>query len=212
MATEARHQGMRDHVLERWRPDILPLLETYARIPNLSPAYEPGWQDEGHMDAAAELLAGWASDRALPGATVEIVRITGLTPTVVVEVPASDPGAVGTVLVYGHYDKQPPFDGWSAGRGPWTPVLEDERLYARGVADDGYALPSALLALEAVAASSSPKAPRRAAVPTCRPCWPTSQTGSAYPTWWWRWTRAAPPTTGCGSPPPSGEPSWERSP
>ena len=153
MATEARHQGMRDHVLERWRPDILPLLETYARIPNLSPAYEPGWQDEGHMDAAAELLAGWASDRALPGATVEIVRITGLTPTVVVEVPASDPGATRTVLVYGHYDKQPPFDGWSPGRGPWTPVLEGERLYARGVADDGYALPSALLALEAVVAA-----------------------------------------------------------
>jgi acetylornithine deacetylase/succinyl-diaminopimelate desuccinylase-like protein len=70
-----------------------------------------------------------------------------------VEVPANDPEATGTVLVYGHYDKQPPFDGWSEGRGPWSPVLEGDLLYARGVADDGYALPSALLALEAVAAA-----------------------------------------------------------
>jgi len=58
------------------------------------------------------------------------------------------PEVHGTVLVYGHYDKQPPFEGWSKGRGPWTPVIEGDRLYARGVADDGYALPSALLALE----------------------------------------------------------------
>ena len=123
----------------------------------------------------------------------------------------ADPGATGTVLVYGHYDKQPPFDGWTGGRGPWTPVLEGDRLYARGVADDGYALPSALVALEAVAAaggrhgrcvvvaegseeSGSPH------LPDVLGTWPT---GSGYPTWWWRSTRAAPPTTGCGSPPRS---------
>ena len=150
---ETVHDLMRDHVLDRWRPDILPLLETYARIPNLSPAYETGWQAAGHMEEAATLLAEWASGRSLPGATVEIVRIPDLTPTVLVDVPASDPGATGTVLVYGHYDKQPPFEGWSEGRGPWTPVLEGDRLYARGVADDGYALPSALVALEAVVAA-----------------------------------------------------------
>jgi acetylornithine deacetylase/succinyl-diaminopimelate desuccinylase-like protein len=59
----------------------------------------------------------------------------------------------GTVLIYGHYDKQPPFEGWTEPRGPWTPVVEGDRLYARGVADDGYALPSALLAIEALAAA-----------------------------------------------------------
>jgi len=153
MSPEARHQSMRDHVLERWRLDILPFLDAYARIPNLSPAYDPDWEADGHMDRAATLLAGWAEGRSLPGATVEIVRLPDLTPTVVVEVPASDPGATGTVLVYGHYDKQPPFDGWSEGRGPWSPVLEGDRLYARGVADDGYALPSAVVALEAVVAA-----------------------------------------------------------
>ncbi len=153
MTTGARRDRMLGHVLERWRPDILPLLDTYARIPNLSPAYEPGWEAAGHMAEAATLLAEWARRRDIPGAEVDVLQLPGLTPTVVVEVPATDPETTGSVLVYGHYDKQPPFDGWSEGRGPWSPVLQGDRLYARGVADDGYALPSALLALEAVAAA-----------------------------------------------------------
>jgi acetylornithine deacetylase/succinyl-diaminopimelate desuccinylase-like protein len=84
---------------------------------------------------------------------VEVVRLPGLSPTLWVDVPPTDPAATGTVLVYGHFDKQPPFDGWTDGKGPWAPVVEGEWLYARGVADDGYALPSALLALESVRAA-----------------------------------------------------------
>jgi acetylornithine deacetylase/succinyl-diaminopimelate desuccinylase-like protein len=140
-------------VLGSWRGEVLPLLDEFARIPDLSPAFDPGWEAAGHLAAAADLLADWASRRSIAGASVEVVRIPGLTPTVLVEVPPTDPDATGTVLVYGHYDKQPPFDGWTGARGPWTPVLEGDRLFARGVADDGYALPSALVALEAVAAA-----------------------------------------------------------
>jgi len=140
-------------VLASWRHDVLPLLDRFARIPDLSPAFDPDWEDAGHLSAAADLLAGWASRRSIPGVSVEVARLPGLTPTVVVEVPPTDPEATGTVLVYGHYDKQPPFDGWTGGRGPWIPVLEGDRLFARGVADDGYALPSALVAIEAVAAA-----------------------------------------------------------
>lgn len=137
----------------RWRREVLPLLEIFARIPDLSPAFDPGWESAGHLDEAARLLAGWASERAIPGIEVEVVRLPGLTPTVVVDVPASDPSITGTALVYGHYDKQPPFDGWTGNRSPWSPSLEGDRLYARGVADDGYALPSALVAIEAVLAA-----------------------------------------------------------
>src|SRR6201991_1334826 len=41
-----------------------------------------------------------------------------------------------TVLVYGHYDVQPPdpLELWHSG--PFEPVIKDEKLYARGSADD----------------------------------------------------------------------------
>ncbi len=152
MATQLRADDVVAHTRDCWPADVLPLLDTYARIPGLSPAFDPGWEANGRLEETAELMAEWARRRPLDGASVEVVRIPGLTPTVVVDVPATDPGVTGTVLVYGHYDKQPPFDGWTRGRGPWSPVLEGEWLYGRGVADDGYALPSALLALEAVRA------------------------------------------------------------
>ena len=153
MTTGLRPQDAVDHAASRWRTDVLPLLVEFARIPNLSPDFDPDWQAAGHMDEAADLMAAWAAERDLPGTTVDVVRLPGLTPTVLVDIPASDPGVMGTVLLYGHIDKQPPFDGWSPGHGPWAPVVDGERLYARGVADDGYALPSALVAVEAVRAA-----------------------------------------------------------
>jgi len=153
MTAGFKPQDAVDGAAARWRSDVLPLLVESARIPNLSPDFDPAWQEAGHMDEAADLMATWAAGRDLPGATVEVVRLPDLTPTVLVDIPASHPGATGTVLLYGHIDKQPPFDGWAPGHGPWSPVVEGERLYARGVADDGYALPSALVAVEAVRAA-----------------------------------------------------------
>lgn len=45
-----------------------------------------------------------------------------------------------TVFMYGHIDKQPPLtDKWREGLHPYKPVVEGERLYGRGGADDGYA-------------------------------------------------------------------------
>jgi acetylornithine deacetylase/succinyl-diaminopimelate desuccinylase-like protein len=60
------------------------------------------------------------------------------------------------VVLYGHLDKQPPLGEWSEGLGPWSPVRRGDRLYARGVADDGYSTFSALLALESLAKNNVP--------------------------------------------------------
>src|SRR4051812_15653078 len=101
------------------------------------------------MDRAVELLANWARPRSPAGATLEVVRLGERTPVILIEIPASG-GAEGNVLFYGHLDKQPEMSGWRAGLGPWQPVREGERLYGRGVADDGYALFAALTAVNAV--------------------------------------------------------------
>ena len=44
------------------------------------------------------------------------------------------------MLLYGHLDKQPEMTGWGEGLGPWKPVIEGDKLYGRGGADDGYAI------------------------------------------------------------------------
>ncbi len=142
------------HVDRTWDDDIVPVLHDYIRIPNVSVAYDAAWAEAGYMAGATELLRQWCARRAaagLPGATVEVHELPGRTPLLLVEVPPTGGGnADDTVLLYGHLDKQPPFSGWREGLGPWEPVMDGDRLYGRGSADDGYSTFSALAALEAV--------------------------------------------------------------
>ncbi len=139
-----------DHCNEVW-DDIIPVIHDYIAIPNVSPSFDPAWREHGHMAAAVDLIAGWCRARPVPGMTVEIVELDGRTPVILIEVPASGNGSDrDTVLLYGHLDKQPEMEGWRDGLGPWTPVLEGDRLYGRGGADDGYAAFAALTAIEAV--------------------------------------------------------------
>ena len=141
-----------------WTDDVMSTLLEYIAIPDVSPAFDPEWGAHGHVDAAVELLRSWAEARPITGATVEVqhVAVEGVdcTPLLLVEVPAT-PACTSedTVLLYGHLDKQPAMDGWHDGLGPWQPVLEGDRLYGRGGADDGYALFAALTAIEALEAA-----------------------------------------------------------
>ena len=144
---------------EAWSTHILEALRDYIRVPNVSPAYASDWVDAGHMARATELIRQWCQrqvDEGLRGATVEVQEIAGRTPVLLVDVPASGPTATDpddTVLLYGHLDKQPPFDGWRPGLGPWEPVLDGDRLYGRGGADDGYSAFAALTGLAATRAA-----------------------------------------------------------
>jgi acetylornithine deacetylase/succinyl-diaminopimelate desuccinylase-like protein len=140
----------RTHAARMWAEPILDALDRFGRIPDLSPAFDSRWEDTGFLETAVTHLAEWCRSRARPGTSVEVVRLPGLTPTLLVDVAPSDPAITGTVLFYGHYDKQPPFDGWDEGLGPWTPVRRGDRLYGRGLADDGYAVFAAMAALESV--------------------------------------------------------------
>jgi len=140
----------RDWVADRFKTSILPTLIDYIQIPNKSPAFDKDWKAHGHMDRAVELLAGWARQHLPDGATLEVVRLGDRTPVILIDVPASGGRSGDTVLLYGHLDKQPEMTGWRSGLGPWTPVLEGERLYGRGGADDGYAIFASLTAVGAV--------------------------------------------------------------
>ena len=140
-----------------WDRDIVPTLMDYIRIPNISPLFDPDWDNRGHMARAVALFEAWAKKHLakLPGAKVEVVKLKGRTPLIFIEVPGKAPG---TVLLYGHLDKQPEMKGWSDGLDPWKPVLKDGKLYGRGGADDGYAMFAALSALLALAEIKTPHA------------------------------------------------------
>jgi len=135
-----------------WDDQIIPTLCDYIAIPNKSPAFDPDWESHGHMERVVEMFTTWASQKLaqLPGASLEVVRLSGRTPLILIEVPGTAGPSGATILMYGHLDKQPEMTGWSDGLGPWQPVLKDGKLYGRGGADDGYAMFAALSALLAL--------------------------------------------------------------
>jgi acetylornithine deacetylase/succinyl-diaminopimelate desuccinylase-like protein len=148
-------ERLRESVRKVWDDSILDRLIAYVRIPNKSPMFDPDWESHGHMEAAVQLMADWCRAQPVPGMRVEVRRIPGRTPLLLVDVPGELPGSV---LLYGHLDKQPEFTGWLPGLGPWEPVVRDGKLYGRGGADDGYAVFSSLTAIAALKAQKIPLA------------------------------------------------------
>ena len=147
----------------KWTQDlfaqsIVPTLVDYIKIPNKSAMFDPDWRKHGHMDKATELLAGWARSQLPQGATLEVVRLGERTPVIFMDIPATGGRAGDTVMLYGHLDKQPEMVGWRDGLGPWTPVIEGDKLYGRGGADDGYAIFASLTAVNALRRDNIPHA------------------------------------------------------
>jgi acetylornithine deacetylase/succinyl-diaminopimelate desuccinylase-like protein len=153
-----------DRIAEQWDREIVPRLVEYIRIPAKSPHFDRDWQAHGHIERVIRLAEEWVRAQPIPGLAVEIVRLPGRTPVLLFEVPGS---GAGTVLLYGHLDKQPEMVGWRADGGPWTPLIEDGKLYGRGGADDGYAVFAALSALGALTAQRVPHARCVGVIETC---------------------------------------------
>ena len=110
------HAKLKHFVNRVWDDEILPELTEYIRIPNKSPAFDPQWVEHGYMEKAVALMERWARAKleAMPGATLEVVRLPGRTPLILIEIPGSGPERV---LLYGHLDKQPEMAGWAEGTG-----------------------------------------------------------------------------------------------
>jgi succinyl-diaminopimelate desuccinylase len=122
----------------RWRADRLTELRSWLEIPSVSA--DPARAAD--VDRAARWLASWQRGH---GATVEI-RPTASGRDVVLGHWAAPPGAP-LVVIYGHYDVQPAGPGWSSA--PFTAVVRDGVLYARGAGDDKGQLFAHLCALDA---------------------------------------------------------------
>lgn len=108
---------------DRFLNELLELL----RIPSISARSEHKDDMTRCANAVKERLVQAGADKA------EIFPTAGY-PVVYAE-KITDP-AKPTVLVYGHYDVQPPdpLELWHSG--PFEPVIKDEKIFARGACDD----------------------------------------------------------------------------
>ena len=99
----------------------------WLRIPSISA--DRKYKDD--IRKAAEFLRKKLQDAGAD--KVELCETAG-NPIVYAE-KIIDP-ALPTVLVYGHYDVQPPdpLNLWTSG--PFEPVIKDDKIYARGACDD----------------------------------------------------------------------------
>jgi acetylornithine deacetylase/succinyl-diaminopimelate desuccinylase-like protein len=106
--------------------DPLEELTSFLRFPSIStqPEHAPD------LASCAEWLRKKLSDIGLTAT----VHSTPGSPVVVASTPR-DP-AKRTVLIYGHYDVQPPepLEGWTTH--PFEPRVDEGRIYARGAADN----------------------------------------------------------------------------
>ncbi|MDA8523371.1 M20 family metallopeptidase [Acidovorax sp. NCPPB 4044] len=139
-----------DHVSRQWDGDIVRQLTDYIAIPAKSPGFAPDWEQLGLLDTVLRNAAAWVEAQRVEGLRLEVIRQPGRTPVLFFEVEATRPRSDQTVLMYGHLDKQPEFDGWRKDLGPWTPKYEDGKLYGRGGADDGYAVYASIAAVQEI--------------------------------------------------------------
>ena len=130
-----------------WDHHITPTLTQYIKIPNKSPSFDPNWEKNGFMKEVLDLAVDWTNEHKPKKSKLYVKQSKKRTPVLLVDIPGE---LDGNILMYGHLDKQPEMEGWDEGKGPWNPVLENEKLYGRGGADDGYALFASICAVNSL--------------------------------------------------------------
>ena len=143
-------------VSQAWDGDILRQLTDYIQIPAKSPSFDAQWAEHGHLETVLRNAAQWVEAQKVEGLQLEIIRLPGRTPVMFFDIPATQTITTQTVLMYGHMDKQPEFSGWRNDLGPWTPKYENDKLYGRGGADDGYAVYASIAAVQALKNQNTP--------------------------------------------------------
>ena len=140
--------AIKSFVDEEFTKSALPSIIDYIKIPNLSRSYDVEWATNGLLEKAANHIKSWIESQALHNIKIEYLQDPQRTPLLFIEVQGTH-AHTPSVLLYGHFDKQPHLTGWDEGLGPVTPVIKDGKLYGRGGADDGYSAYAAILSIKA---------------------------------------------------------------
>ena len=143
-------EKLSSQIFQQWDNSIIPELVEYIRIPNKSPMFDPDWKENGYMDSVVQQFVRWVQQQNVHGLSLEVIQLGQRTPLIYIEIEAFQCDSDKTVLLYGHLDKQPEMSGWREDLSPWKPVIEGDKLYGRGGADDGYALFSCISAIQAL--------------------------------------------------------------
>lgn len=140
-------EKMSQFIDQFWEQNIVSSLSTYIEIPNKSPSFDKDWHENGFMAEAMQHVIAWVKSQDVEGLSIDLHEMEGRTPTLLLEYPGE---IHETILIYGHLDKQPEFEGWIDGLEPWKAIRREDKLYGRGGADDGYAIYSAIAIIKSL--------------------------------------------------------------
>lgn len=159
---------LKKFIENEWLTKAFPSLCDFIRIDNVSPDYDSTWYQNGKLIKAVNFIKDFADNYGIKGFKSEIIGndekpkknnddpVEYRPPFLFIII---DPFLVNTdktILLYGHADKQPPFDGWDSDKFPYKPVVIGDRLYGRGSSDDGYSIFAALLSIKAIQDQNQP--------------------------------------------------------
>ncbi|MDF2039811.1 M20/M25/M40 family metallo-hydrolase [Cytobacillus oceanisediminis] len=122
--------------VEKDLPDLISSLQDFLRIKSISA------QNIGMEECASFLLAAMKSI----GIECKMLEKEGAFPVIYGEV--LNPTAKKTLLIYGHYDVQPPepLHLWESD--PFDPVIREDKIFARGATDDKGNLLATIMAVK----------------------------------------------------------------
>lgn len=133
------HEDLREK-LDKIFPKVRADLERLIREPSIS----LDGPNSPSLRRTSELVREMLTDS---GASARMLELENAPAAVFAEVPG--PENTPTVLLYAHYDVQPPgdLDDWSSN--PFDPTEREGRLYGRGASDDKSGIAAHLAALQA---------------------------------------------------------------
>jgi acetylornithine deacetylase/succinyl-diaminopimelate desuccinylase-like protein len=105
--------------------------EQLARLVAIPSVASPDGRPAPEPRRAADLVAGLLREVGFD----DVVQVEAVDGSIAVVARATGPEGAPRVLLYSHYDVQPPGDAAAWGSDPWTLTERDGRWYGRGAAD-----------------------------------------------------------------------------